>query len=119
MQLVEGVDFTLAGNDEGIHAVHAAGSVEVADGLVKLGKTFILLSQMCHHQTNVGLGAPAFRLLALFLAEFGLLCGPIHILFVVWLGTAGRNEQVKDILLFRRFIAHRIVTEQFLADEDG
>ena len=44
MQFVKGVDLTLAGNDECIHAVDAAGSVEVADGFVELGKTFTLLS---------------------------------------------------------------------------
>ena len=49
MQLVKGVDLTLAGNDECIHAVDAAGSIEMADGLVELGKPSVLLSQMRHH----------------------------------------------------------------------
>ena len=119
VQFVEGVDLTLAGNDKGIHAVDAAGSVEVADGLVELGKTLVLLSQMRHYIAHVGLAAPAFCLLALFLTEFGLLCSPMHIFLVVGLGTAGCNEQVKDILLFRSVVAYGVVTEQFLADEDG
>ena len=60
VQFVEGVDLTLAGNDECIHAIDAAGSVKVADGFVELGKAFVLLSQMRHHIANVGLAASAF-----------------------------------------------------------
>ena len=91
----------------------------MADGLVELGKSFVLLSQVRHHQPNFGLGAPTFGLLALLLTEFGLLCGPLNVLLVVGLGTADGNEQVEDILLLGRFIAHRIVFEQRLADDDG
>ena len=112
VQVVEGVDLTFAGNDEGIHAVDAAGSIKVADGLVELGKTFVLLSQMRHHQTYVGLSTPAFCLLALFLTEFGLLCGPIHILLIVGLGTGGSYKHIEDILLLRRIVTHGVVGEQ-------
>ena len=119
VQVVEGVDFTFAGNDEGIHAVDAAGSIKMTDGLVELGKTFVLLSQMRHHQTYVGLSTPAFCLLALLLTEFGLLCGPIQILLIVGLGTGGSYKHIEDILLLRRIVTHGIVSEQFLADEDS
>ena len=43
----------------------------------------------------------------------------MYILLIVGLGTAGGNEQVKDILLFRSVVAHGVVTEQFLANQDG
>ena len=119
MQVVEGIDLPLHGNDKSIHAVDTTGSIEVADSFVELGKSFVNLPQMRHHQTNVGLSAPAFCILTLFLTEFGLLCGPIHILLIVGLGTAGRNEQIKDILLFCSVVAHGVVAEQRLTDEDG
>lgn len=62
VQVVESIDLTLYGNNEGIHAVEAAKSIEVTDSFVKLHKSFFHLSQICHHQTYVSLRSPAFRL---------------------------------------------------------
>ena len=76
LQSVERIDLTLTSNDKGIHAVDAARRVQVADGLVEFCESFILLPQIRHYQTDVGLGAPAFGLLTLLLTELGLLGGP-------------------------------------------
>jgi len=43
----------------------------------------------------------------------------MNVLLIVGLGAAGCDEQVEDILLFRRVIAHGVVTKQFLANQDG
>ena len=119
MQVVEGIDFTLDGDDEGIHAVDAARSIEVADGFVEFCQSFINLPQLRHHQSYISLRAPALVLFALLLTEYRLLCGPLQIGFEVVLDTAGVNEHVVDVHLFRSVIAHGVVAEQRLADEDG
>ena len=48
----------------------------MADGLVEVCESCILLPQIRNYQTDVGLGAPAFGLLTLLLTELGLLGGP-------------------------------------------
>ena len=118
-QVVERVDLALHGDYKGIHAVDAARAVEMADGLVEFPESLVHLSQVRHHQSDVGLGAPAFGLLALLLTEFGFLHSPMQVLLVVGLGTTGGDEHVEDVHLLCRLVSHGVVVEQGFADEDG
>ena len=63
--IIQYCNLTFYGNDEGIHAVDTAGLIELTNGLVDFCHTFLRLSQMSHHHTNLCLSAPLFSLLSL------------------------------------------------------
>ena len=83
----------------------------MADGLVEFLNTIVYLSQLSHNQTYVGFGAPTFGFFALFLTEFGFLCGPLQILLVVRTGTTAGYKNVKNVYMFGRLITDRVVIE--------
>ena len=91
----------------------------MADGIIEFLEPLVHLSQVCHHQSYLGLCAPTFCFLVLLLTDLGFQCSPVQVLFVVRLGAAGRNEHIEDVLFLCGLVFYGVVVEQSLTDGDG
>ncbi len=94
--IIQYSNLTFHGNDEGIHAVDTAGCIQLTDCLVDFRHTFLRLSQVSHHHSDLCLRTPLLRLLSLKTTDLDLLRRPLHIAFKVDLGTTGDHQQVEN-----------------------
>ena len=117
--VLQHIHLALQGDDGGVKFIKLPLAAEQGEHAVDLRQPLFRTTDARKHQTQIGLSAQGFGLVAVLSAEVNQLRRPVDGLLVVAVLATGMDKHFQHVLPIRQIFLSRVGRHQSFADDDG